>query len=95
MLSVDKEELKRQMEERKAMLEMIDWDGNTRENTPAGSLPPLLPPAPSSSHTLSFDYDSEADSECPIPSLGLKGIKFNPSDITQLRYDSNVAQFNN
>lgn len=98
MLSVDKAELKKQMEERKDMHEMVNWDGNTRENTPTGSQPALplpLPPASSSSRTLSFDYDSEADSECPTPPLGLKGIKFNPSDITQLRYDSNVAQFNN
>jgi hypothetical protein len=94
MLGVDKTELMRQMEERKALLEVIDWDGNTRENTPAGSLPPD-PPVPSSSRTLSFDNDSEADSECPAPLPGVKGIKFNPSDITQLRYDSNVAQFNN
>lgn len=92
-IDVDKAEFKKQMEERKAALELVDWDGNTRENTPTtrGSPPPL----PSSSHTLSFDHDSEADSECPVPRPGLKGIKLNPSDITRLRYDSNVAQFNN
>jgi len=44
MLNVDKAEFKRLMEERKDTLEMIDWDGNTQENTPVGSLSPLAPP---------------------------------------------------
>ena len=44
MLNVDKAKFKRLMEERKDTLEMIDWDGNAQENTPAGSLPPLAPP---------------------------------------------------
>ena len=95
ILNVDKTELKKQMDERKATLELIDQDGNTRENTLVSSnFTPLLS-VPSNSRTLLFDYDSEADFECPKPSLGLKGIKLNPLDITRLRYDSNVAQFNN
>jgi hypothetical protein len=94
MLDVDKAEFKERMNERKAMLELINWDGNTRENTPidAGS---LSSPQPSNSRTLLFNHDSETDSECPKSIPGHKGIKLNPSDITQLRYDSNVAQFNN
>jgi hypothetical protein len=101
MLDVDEAQLKEKMEKRKGMLEMVDWDGNTRKNTPetdVGSLPPSLlplPPAPTSSHTLSFDDNGETDSDCATPDPGLKGIKFGASDITQLRYDSNVAQFNN
>ena len=98
MLDVDETEFRRLVQKRKDTLEMLDWDGNTRQNTPAetaGSvLSSLAPTEPSSSHQLSFDYDGEADSDCPTPPLGYKGIKLNPSDITQLRYDSNVGQFN-
>jgi hypothetical protein len=99
-LDVDETELGRLVQKRKDALEMFDWDGNTRQNTPAetagSELSSLAPTVPSSSHAqLSFDYDGEADSECPTPPLGHKGIKLNPSDVTQLRYDSNVAQFNN
>src|SRR5579871_1364685 len=51
---------------------------------------------PSSSRTLLFDYDSEADSECRTPFPGLKDINSTHQILcTQLRYDSNVTQFNN
>ena len=95
MLDVDKVKFMRLMEDCKAALKLINWDGNTQETTPTShgsSMPPLLHP---SSGTLSFDYNSETDSDCPKPLPGLKGIKLNPSDITQLHYDSNIAQFNN
>lgn len=95
MFNVDKTEFRNQMGERKTTLELINWDGDTRENTPTGPDSPLPPPPLSTSRTLSFDVDSEADSECPTLIPGDKGIKFNPSDVTQLRYDSNIAQFNN
>src|SRR5215471_7563429 len=90
MLDIDKTVLKSKMEERKIALDLVDWDGNTRENTPASQAPTSI-----ATRTLSFDPDSEVDSECPDPIPSHKGIKFNPSDITRLRYDSNVAQFNN
>ena len=95
LLDVDKTQLKGQLQERKNALELVDWDGNTRENTPN---PPsiatsFLSPQPSSdSHILSFNDDSEADSDCPQTVAHRKGLKFNVSDITRLRY---VAQFNN
>src|SRR5436190_8584999 len=97
MLGINKTELKKQIGERKVALELINWDGETRENTPVdhNSLSTPLPPPPSTSHTLSFDDDSEVDSDCPTPIPGHKGIKLTPSDITQLEYKSNVAQFNN
>ena len=71
------------MEERKTALKLINWDRDTRENTPVAydSLTP--PPLPlSTSRTLSFNHDSEANSEYPAPLLGRKGIKLNPLDIT-------------
>ena len=37
----------------------------------------------------------DSDSECPTSLPGNKGIKFSASDITQLKYDSMVAQYNN
>ena len=55
----------------------------------------LSPQPPSDSHILSFNDDSEADSDCPQTVAHRKGLKFNVSDITRLRYNSNVAQFNN
>ena len=33
ILDVDKEELKRKIDDRKEILDLISWDGNTRENT--------------------------------------------------------------
>jgi len=101
MLDADKAAVKNQLEDRKASLELIDWDGNTRENTPAPAErnPPSQTPQTSTiSHALralTLNDDSEVDSSCPEPIAGHKGIKFNPSDITKLRYDSNVAQFSN
>ena len=98
LLNVDKTRLKDQLQERKNALELVDWDGDTRENTPN---PPsittsfLSPHPPSDSHILSFNDDSEADSDCPQTVAHRKGLKFNVSDITRLRYNSNVAQFNN
>lgn len=98
LLNVDKTRLKDQLQERKNALELVDWDGDTRENTPN---PPsiatsfLSPRPPSDSHILSFNDDSEADSDCPQTVAHRKGLKFNVSDITRLRYNSNVAQFNN
>ena len=44
---------------------------------------------------MSHGGNGEADSDCSTVSTGYKDIKINPSDILQLRHDSNVAQFNN
>ena len=94
MLSIDRAVLKTKMVECKADLELLDWDGNTCENTPIST--PLVTSAPlSSSHTLSLDDDSEVDSNCLEAPSGQRGIKFSASDITKLCYDSNIAQFNN
>ena len=97
MLDVDEDELARQMNKRYAALKAVNWDGDTRENTPKASLSSYQPPPPpsSASRTLSFDPDNEPDSECPKAIAGFKGIKINPSDIPQLKYTNNVAQFNN
>ena len=38
MLDVDEEELARQMNKRRAALKAVNWDGETRENTPEASL---------------------------------------------------------
>jgi hypothetical protein len=91
-LNADKNEFKNQMKERKTALELVNWDGNTPENTPSRS---PSPPPMHSSRILSYKYDSETDSDYPAVPAGHKGIKINPSDITQLRYNSNIAQFNN
>ena len=86
------------MKIRKTDIELVDWDGNTRENTPDNTTASvvLAPPLPSvSTRTLSLNDDSENDSECPQAPLGYRGIKFNVSDITKLRYNSDVAKYNN
>src|SRR5437667_2454720 len=97
LLSVDRAALKAQMEARKDDMELVDWDGNTRENTPDGTTSSAVPTPPVSdtTRTLSLDADSENDSECPQVPSGYRGIKFNASDIPKLRYDSTVAQYNN
>jgi hypothetical protein len=104
LLNADKNILKTQMDTRKSMNEMIDWDGNTPENTrentpdatpPTSRVPQSLSSSSIAPHTLSFEDDSEPDSDCPEAFPGSKGIKFSPSDITRLQYKSNVAQFNN
>lgn len=53
--------------------------------------PTPLPPPPS--RTLSLANDGESDSECIETTR--RGIKFSASDITRLKYDSTVAEFNN
>jgi len=96
-LDVDQAKFKKKLEERRTALELVNWDGNTpRENTPTSHRHGTPPTIPSTTiRTLSFEHDSEADSDCPASIPGQKGLKFNPSDISRLRYDSNIAQFNN
>ena len=81
------------METRRDDIELMDWDGNTRENTPDVIPTPItsaLPPS-KSTHTLSLNDNSENDSEYPKAPLGHKGIKILVSDITKLYYDNNLA----
>ena len=74
---------------------MVDWDGNTpRENTSISRGTVLIPPT-SYTRTLLFEHNSEANSDYPEPKSGQKSLKFNLSDITRLRYNSTIAQFNN
>ena len=99
MFDVDKEELKRKMDDRKEILDLVSWDGNTRDNTPEASTslisssPP--PPPHSISRTLSFNANSEEDSEYPKPPPGYRGLKLNNTTIPLLKYTSIIAQFNN
>jgi len=71
MLDVDEEDLTRQLNKRRAALKAVNWDGDTRENTPNASIPAFTPPPPLASalalasRTLSLDDDSEPDSNCP------------------------------
>jgi len=101
MLNVNQAELQKQMEDRKALHKIVDWDGNTRENTPTATepdVPPLNPftgAASTSSRTLSFEQDSEADSDYPEPPPDHRPIKIAPSDLTKLRYESNITEYNN
>ena len=81
------------METQRDDIELVDWDGNTRENTPDVIPTPVTsaPPPSESTYTLSLNDDSENDSECPKAPLGHKGIKILVSDITKLYHDSNLA----
>jgi hypothetical protein len=54
-LNVDKDKFKKQIQERNAALELVNWDGDTREITPVDHGPSSSLPPPSSSRTLSFD----------------------------------------
>src|SRR5438045_1071148 len=61
MLSIDRAVLKTKMVECKADLELLDWDGNTCENTTIST--PLVTSAfPSSSCTLSLNDNSNVNS---------------------------------
>src|SRR5437667_2203571 len=46
MLDVDEEDLTRQLNKRRAALKAVNWDGDTRENTPIRLHPLLYPPSP-------------------------------------------------
>ena len=73
MLDVDEEDLTRQLNKRRTALKAVNWDRDTRENTPDTTTPSVIPaftpPPPSAlasaSRTLSLDDDSEPDSDCP------------------------------
>jgi len=99
LLNTNMDEYKKRNDERNAWLEITKWDGNTRENSPVATESGMStvhpPPVPTGTRVLSFNDDSEDDSDCPTPPPGYKGIKFSASDIPQLRYPSTVAQFNN
>ena len=92
-LNTDTNDLKKQLDKRKATLKALDWDGNTpkdsRENTPDTSVAlttnASIPTSSIVSRTLSYDNDGEPDSDYPDPVPGRKGVKFNAFDITKLR----------
>jgi hypothetical protein len=72
------------MEQRKASLELLGWDGASDNNEPD---------TPQEDSTIPANVNS--DSDCPAPLPGYRGIKINPSDIPKLAYNSTVAQYNN
>jgi len=96
MLDVDEEDFTRQLNKRYAVLKAVNWDGDTRENTPEASIPAFTPPPPpsaSASRTLSLDKDNEPNSD--YPQNERKGVKLSASKITCLKYDSTLTEFNN
>ena len=98
-IDTNKDALKKQMDDRKAALEMIDWDGNTPPNSPTTSIPNSIKPPLSTprttTRTLSLGDNSKVDSECPKPIPGCQAIKVNTSDITRLRHDLSITKYNN
>lgn len=71
------------LEQRKKALQVTNWDGTSdgeNENDDAD--------------TVGTEPDT-SDSECPTPAPGRKGMKFSPSDITKLHYNSTIAQYEN
>ena len=101
MLDVDEEDLTRQLNKRHAALKAINWNGDSRENTPDTTTPSVVPaftpPPPSASasasRTLSLDDDGESDSDCPQSER--KGVKVSASEITTLKYNSTLPKYNN
>jgi len=78
----DQPQFQEAMEHRKKALQATNWDGASdgeRRNDDADTT----------------EIPESSDSECPIPAPGRKGMKFAPSDITKLRYNSTVAQYEN
>lgn len=95
MVDVDPADLQAKIVQRKAVLESLDWNGETRDNSDddSSTRPPTT--QTSESRTLSFALDGEPDSDCPEPMEGHRGTKFNPADLTKLRHNGDVAQYNN
>ena len=79
----DQPAFQKAMEHRKKALQATNWDGASegeyREND---------------ADTVDTEPNS-SDSECPTPAPGRRGMKFTPSDITKLCYNSTVAQYEN
>jgi hypothetical protein len=71
------------MEHRKNALQTTNWDGASDGEHRADD-----------ANTIDTEPDS-SDSECPTPAPGCKGMKFAPSDITKLRYNCTIAQYEN
>jgi hypothetical protein len=96
LLNVDKTAFEKQLDERKASLELVDWDGNTPPSSPVNDR--LVPPPPTPTArpgTLSYQQDSEDDSDCPVPLPNFKGMKFDLSNLTELHYNSDIARYTN
>ena len=74
------------MELRKKALQATSWDGTSDgEHRNDGN---------DDVDTVDTEPDS-SDSDCPTPAPGRRGMKFSPSDITKLCYNSTVAQYEN
>ena len=74
------------MELRKKALQATSWDGTSdgeHRNDRNDDV-----------DTVDTEPDS-SDSDCPTPAPGRRGMKFSPSDITKLCYNSTVAQYEN
>ena len=92
MLGADKTALRSQLEDRKTSLELVNWDGNSRPNTPVDQAS-NLPINQEASNTIPFrsfltsqasSIPDETDSDCPAPIAGQKGLRFNSSNIMKL-----------
>lgn len=77
------------MEQRKTSLALIGWDGASPQPEGGNNAD-----HPEGSHTVGHDH-IDSDSDCPAAPANFKGIKFSPSDIPKLQYNSTVAQYNN
>jgi hypothetical protein len=95
LLNVDKAVFKQQLDECKAALELVDWDGNTQPNSLVNDHLVSLPVPTASSCMLLYKQDSEDDSDCPAPLPNYKGMKFDPSNLTKLYYNSDIAWHTN
>ena len=84
------------MEERKAILKLINWNGNIRFNTLSNSEAISSFSYPSTiSYTLSLNANNKPNSDYPKLIQGHKDIKINPLNIVKFRYNNNIGQFNN
>lgn len=82
----DQPAFQKAMELRQKALRATNWDGaSDGEHRNDGN---------DDADTVDTEPDS-SDSECPTPAPGRRGMKFSPSDITKLCYNSTVAQYEN
>ena len=94
LLSVNQAKMQAKMNKRKANIEIVGQDKDTRENTPnAITIALSIVPLPLT-RTFSLNKDSKSNSDCPKAPLGYKGIKFNVVNLTKLSYDSDLAKYN-
>ena len=78
----DQPQFQEAIEHRKKALQATNWDGTSdgeHRNDDANTT----------------EIPESSDSECPTLAPGRKGMKFTPSDITKLCYNSTVTQYEN